>query len=262
MLSEKLKSYRRLRPAGLLVGAALLLSACGVVPQAAPFDPVIDETVSGFDKSFQTFAIDLAKKAGTPAGQHAAHTQFYTKWGGELAHLKNRAIATDPADSCPLSGQVAEVFQVIAQTTGGFGVSALGESDDILALAGAAIAKVEIKLDELSAKLNQPAGTLTPSQIDTVKAEIGEWEGKKTRLQNVLSAMSTTEVAPPEGGCSTIVVAKLAEQFAMFEKFHQAQGAIGIPARARAPVILMNVTIQNVLKVQAVKRQKTVAGQL
>jgi hypothetical protein len=77
-----------------------------------------------------------------------------------------------------------------------------------------------------------------------------------------MTAMRTTEVSAAEGGCATIVIAKLGEQFTNFEQFHKAQGDIGVQARARAPVILMNVTIQNVLKMQAVKREKARAGLL
>ncbi len=246
----------------LLMGLALVVSACGVVPQASPFDPVIEDTVTEFDKAFQSFAIDMAGKAGTPAGTHGANEQFYTKWGGELAHLRNRAIATDPADECPLSGDVAEVFQTIAQTSGTASVAALGATDDVFALANAAISAVDTKLEELTDELNQPAGTLTPDQINELRVEIDEWDAKRRRLQNVAAGVASTEVAAPEGGCSTVVVAKLAEQFSNFERVHKAQGDIGIPPQASAPIILMNVAIQNVLKVQAVKKQKTEAGLL
>ena len=249
----------RMRTAGLLVALGLAVAACGVVPRAAPFDPVINDTVVEFDKAFQTFAVDMNRKAGTPAGEHGANTAFYVKWHGELAHLRNRAIATDPADTCPLSGQVTEVLQVVAEAGGSAG-QALSAPGDLLALASGALARVEARLDALADELNQPAGTLTPDVVDRLRAEADALEARRARFEAVLTGLADTEVAVSEGGCSTVVVADMAAQFVDFERVHRLQGPIGL--KRPAPVILMNVTIQNVLKVQAVKKAKTEAGLL
>lgn len=252
----------KLRTVSWLVGLTFVLVACGVIPRAAPFDPVIEDTVSEFDKAFQTFAVDLAGKAGTDAGEHGAYTAFYAKWHGELAHLRNRAIAADPADTCPLSGEVTEVLQVVVATVGATSAEALGASDNFFALAADAVERIDKRLNELAAELNQPEGTLTPTQVSFLQTEIAKLNANRQRLEAVSNGLAATEVAAPEGGCSAVVVAKLAEQFDNFERFHEAQADKGLPSRAVAPVILMNVTIQNVLKVQAVKKQKTEAGLL
>ncbi|MBK1695742.1 hypothetical protein CKO21_00590 [Rhodovibrio salinarum] len=252
----------RVRFAGLFIAIGLAFAACGAVPPAAPYDPIIQDTATKFDRAFQTFVIKLNRTAGTPAGAYASHQDFYDTWRGELAHLRNRAVATDPADACPLSGATAEAFADLAQTSGALGGQALGAGGDLAELIEVALSRVAARLDALSAELNQPPGTLTPSQIETLRAKRAAWTAKRARLQGVANAMAVSQVSAPEGGCSTIVVAKLDQQFTDFERFHQAQGAIGVPARAQAPVILMNVTIQNVLKVQAVKQQKAAAGLL
>lgn len=252
------------RRLGCVLCFVLLLgmTACGLVQPAAQYDPVIENSVSDFDKAFQTFVIELNRTAGTPEGRYEHHQDFYAKWGGELAALRNRAIASDPADACPMSGAVAEAFTVLAQTTGEAGDTLLAGTGRVENLVTAAHGRVEERLREALARLHMPAGSLSPDQLEALEQEVAALQKKRDRLRIVSAEMSETTVPEPEGGCATIVVSKLEQQFDAFERVHEAQGEIGLPARARAPVILMNVTIQNVLKMEAVKRQKAARGLL
>lgn len=247
----------------LLLAVGLAVSGCGIVPKAAPYDATAEKTVSEFDKAFQSHVVTLYQNFGTPSGKWAAHKDFYAKWHGELAHLVNRAVANDPADKCPLVGQTAEALASITQASGAAAGALIGPLGSVAEVANQSVASVKTRIGEIESKLNQSAGDLTPQQVVTLKRELDQWKSKLASLEDLANAAKTHKVEPPEGGCSTLVMAKLAQQFKSFELVHESLDPIGgLSPRARAPLILMNVAIQSVMKVQAVKRAKAGAGLL
>lgn len=68
------------------------------------------------------------------------------------------------------------------------------------------------------------------------------------------TASSGTEESA-QGDCTAILLALLEEQFRNFAAFHEAQGAIGIPAQARAPVELIEINVRSIMYVELAKKR-------
>lgn len=241
----------------LLVLVAMLVAGCGTLPPAAPYDATIDQTTAQFDKAFQAKYIEMTRTAGTTAGEYAQYGSFYDEWNAQLAHLVNVAIATDPSNECPLSNDVGKGIQALTRFSGTAAGDAVDASGNVLDILSGGLQAIEARIGEIEKDLAQPAGTLEPAQIEDAKAELARLQKTKASLSEVASAATDYQVEAPKGGCATIVVALLQKQFKQFQAVHQAQGKIGMPARAKAPYLLMNVVIQNVLKMEAVKKAKS-----
>lgn len=74
----------------VLLSAALVLFGCGWLAIAS-YDPALDSGVADLKVKVATFLNGLRECAGTPEGEYARHTGFYTEARADLANL--RAIA-------------------------------------------------------------------------------------------------------------------------------------------------------------------------
>jgi hypothetical protein len=154
------------------------------------YDETVDRGVTQFDEEFLGFVADMNRKARTPEGTYARNIGFYDKWIPKLTALADRALAKDPAGTCPGN-----------ETFGGFIREGLGRFAETLNRA--------------------PPG--------------------------------------PDAGLSCDCTARLLRllqlQVQDFAAFHQAQGEIGLPAQAQAPVALVGITIRAVLYTELGKRK-------
>lgn len=172
----------------LLVAAAFLLSAC-TVQLISPYDETVDRGVTQFHEEFLGFIADMNRKARKPDGTYARNTAFYDKWSPKLTALADRALAADPAGTCPGT-----------ETFGGFIREGLG------------------------------------------------------RYAETMSRAAPGPDAGLAGDCTARLLRLLQMQLADFAEFHQAQGEIGIPAQAQAPVALVGITTRAVLYTELAKR--------
>ena len=84
----------------VLFAAVFLLSACAV-QLIQPYDETIDRGVTQFHEEFLGFVADMNRKARKPDGEFRRNTAFYDKWTPKLTALADRALAADPAGTCP-----------------------------------------------------------------------------------------------------------------------------------------------------------------
>jgi len=239
----------------IVVAAALLLASCGGLQPAAPYDPEIERTVSEFDKAVLRFVADMQGLSRTEKGTYGENVEFYTKWKVTLAHLRNRAIATDTGTSC---GPEEDFDRILA---GGF--RAL---DDAMRKAAAAVRSadaktlepardwVEERLAAVRTRFN--AADAARADYERLEAKLDRWVTAANRIRGAMAQAAAGEpdaFQPAVGGCTTRMVIYLADQFEALERFHMKQKDIGIPAR-RAPAILIGVPVQVILRVQERKK--------
>ncbi|CAN0547524.1 unnamed protein product, partial [Laminaria digitata] len=234
----------RVRHVAAVVAVSFAVTACGALQPAAPYDPVIEETVEKFDKAVMRFVADMQGLAGTPKGTYGENVDFYKEWKIELGHLKNRAISSEVGESC---GPDDNLDSIIA---GGFTVL-----DDALRKGDAALVKPtadtlrpaldwarasRIKIKNTAAENNVDLSGLAPiAERHRMLAERADrWQNAVNRIRGAMIA-ARREAALPEsasfsavsGGCTTKMLTYLNDQLAAMERFHMAQLDLGIPLR-------------------------------
>lgn len=258
-----------------MLALGLAMAACGTLQRAAPYDPLIEKTVTEFNKAVLSHIAKMQGVSKLEKGTYGENVEFYTSWKVKLSLLRNHAIAREVGTSCGPE-QISNDLIV-----GGF--TAL---NDVLQKAQATVNSVKRdsldkarkwaneKKDVLKANLTKAENTLnaaTSAQGDLkrLEAKVGtltekyeRWYIASNRVSAAIAALSRRDQSQPlEGGCTTRLVTSLAEQFAALERFHMKQEDRGIPPRT-APATLMSVPIQVILKVQQRKKSLSARGLL
>jgi len=132
-----------------------ILTGCGTLRLVSDYDERIDQGVTEFQEGFLGFIQGMNQKVRTPAGTYDQNIAFYDRWTPKLQVLSDRALAANPAGTCPGS----ETFGGFLQQ--GFGGLAIAVQSATSAFIQAGALPSPQQLQNTSVQI----GTLTAGEL-------------------------------------------------------------------------------------------------